>query len=59
MPAAKMIGRSFQAAIQAIDRLVGAGILVHVNVGRRNRGLETPELIEAFTPLGTAREPGR
>ena len=50
-----MIGRSFQA----IDRLVGAGILVHVNVGRRNRAFEAPELIEAFRPLETAREPGR
>ncbi len=49
--AAKLIGRSFQAASQAIDRLVSAGILVQVNVGRRNRAFEAPELIEAFTAL--------
>ena len=49
--AAKLIERSFQAASQAIDRLVSAGILVQVNVGRRNRAFEAPELIEAFTAL--------
>ena len=49
--AAKLIGRSFQAASQAIDRLVSAGILVQGNVGRRNRAFEAPELIEAFTAL--------
>ena len=49
--AAKLIGRSFQAASQAIDRLVSAGILVQINVGRRNRAFEAPELIEAFTAL--------
>ena len=67
--AAKLIGRSFQAASKAIDRLVSAGILVQVNVGRRNRAFEAPELIEAFTalerrlasPTGDARvsEPAR
>ena len=49
--AAGLIGRSFQAASQAIDRLVGAGVLAQVNVGRRNRAFEAPELIEAFTAL--------
>ena len=49
--AAKLIGRSFQAASQAIDRLVNAGVLQQVNVGRRNRAFEAPELIEAFTAL--------
>jgi Fic family protein len=49
--AAALIGRSFQAASQAIDRLVKAGVLVQVNVGRRNRAFEAPELIEVFTAL--------
>ena len=49
--AAALIDRSFQAASQAIDRLVGAGVLVQVNTGRRNRTFEAPELIEAFTAL--------
>ena len=46
-----LIGRSFQATSLAIDRLVGAGILTQVTVGRRNRAFEAPELIEAFTAL--------
>ena len=49
--AAELTGRSFQAANQAIDRLVGAGVLVQVSVGRRNRAFEAPELIDLFTAL--------
>ncbi len=49
--AAELTGRSFQAANQAMDRLVAAGVLVQVNVGRRNRAFEAPELINAFTAL--------
>ena len=49
--AATLIERSFQAASQAMERLVNAGVLVQINVGRRNRAFETPELIEAFTAL--------
>ena len=56
--AAESIGRSFQAASQAINQLKEAGVLAQVTVGRRNRIFEAPELIEAFTALGaTAREP--
>ena len=47
--AAELVGRSFQAANQAIGRLVEAGALVQVNVGRRNRAFEAPELVDAFT----------
>ena len=47
--AAALTGRSFQAANQAIDRLVDAGVLVQVNVGRRNRAFEAPELVDLFT----------
>ena len=49
--AATLIDRSFQAAGQAIDRLVDAGVLAQANVGRRNRTFEAPELIDAFTDL--------
>lgn len=49
--ASELIGRSFQATNQAIERLVGAGVLVQVTLGRRNRAFEAPELIEAFTAL--------
>ena len=49
--ASDLIGRSFQATSQAIDRLVGVGILKQVTVGRRNRAFEAPELIVAFTAL--------
>ena len=47
--AARLIGRSFQATNQAIGRLVDAGVLVQVTVGRRNRAFEAPELVEEFT----------
>ena len=47
-----LAGCSFQAADQAIDRLVDAGVLVQVNVGRRNRAFEAHfELIDVFTAL--------
>ena len=46
------LGRAvLQATSQAIDRLVAAGVLKQVTVGRRNRAFEAPELIEAFTAL--------
>ena len=50
---AELIGRSFQATSQGIDRLVDAGVLSQINVGRRNRAFEAPELIEAFNSLET------
>lgn len=46
---AELVGRSFQAANQAIERLVEAGVLVQVSVGRRNRAFEARELVDAFT----------
>jgi len=49
--AAEMIGRSFIQTNEAIVRLVEAGILKQVTVGRRNRAFEAPEIIEAFTAL--------
>ena len=49
--ASELVGRSFPAASMAIDRLVAAGVLVQVNVGRRNRAYEAPELIDVFTAL--------
>ena len=47
--AAELVGRSFQAASLAVDRLVGAGVLVQVNIGRRNRAFEAHELVDEFT----------
>ncbi|MBO0881646.1 MAG: hypothetical protein J2P17_15150, partial [Mycobacterium sp.] len=49
--AASLIGRSFPATNAAIERLVQAGILRQVTVGRRNRAFESPEAITAFTAL--------
>jgi Fic family protein len=67
--ATDLIGRTFQATNQAISRLVEAEILKQVNVSRRNRAFEAPELIRQFTdlerrlasPTGNARssEPSR
>lgn len=49
--AAELIGRTFQATNQAIARLEDSGILKQVNVGRRNRAFEAPEVIRKFTDL--------
>ena len=49
--AAELIGRSFQAASQAVNQLIEAGVLKQVTVGRRNRASEASELIEAVTAL--------
>jgi Fic family protein len=49
--ASDLIGRTFQATNQAISRFVETGILRQVNVGRRNRAFEAPELIRQFTDL--------
>lgn len=47
--ASELIERSFQATSLAVDRLVEAGVLVQVSIGRRNRAFEAPELVDAFT----------
>jgi Fic family protein len=49
--AADLIGRTFQATNEAIERLAKARVLQQVNVGRRNRAFEAPELIKTFTDL--------
>ncbi len=49
--AAFLIGRTFNPAAEAIQRLVDADILRQVTVGRRNRAFEAPEVIAAFTAL--------
>ena len=46
-----MISRSFIQTNEAISRLVEAGILKQVTVGRRNRAFEAPDIIAAFTDL--------
>jgi len=49
--ASELIHRSFQATNEAVNRLVEAGILTPVKIGRRDRAFEAAELIEAFTDL--------
>ena len=49
--AAGLIGRSYPQTNEAVNRLVEAGILRQVTVGRRNRAFEAPEIIDAFTDL--------
>jgi Fic family protein len=49
--AAGLIGRSFQATNEAVERLVRAEVLQQVTVGRRNRAFEAQELIRTFTDL--------
>ncbi len=47
--ASELVGRSFPATSLAIERLVAAGVLVQISVGRRNRAYEAPGLIDIFT----------
>jgi Fic family protein len=47
--AAALIGRSFLATNQAVERLVKENILTSSRAGRRNRAFEASELISAFT----------
>ncbi len=49
--AAALIGRTFAPANEAITKLVDAGVLRPVTVGRRNRAFEATGVIEAFTAL--------
>ncbi|HEX4865707.1 MAG TPA: Fic family protein [Acidimicrobiales bacterium] len=49
--ASDLIGRSFPQSNAAIARLINAGILKQVTVGRRNRAFEAPDVIDAFTDL--------
>jgi Fic family protein len=49
--AARLLDRSFKAVNDGIARLADAGIVRQVNIGRRNRAFEAPEVIEEFTAL--------
>jgi len=49
--AAALLGRTFKPANDAIQRLVGAGVMRQITIGRRNRAYEAPEIIDAFTDL--------
>lgn len=49
--AARLTGRTFRPANEAVERLVAADILRQVTIGRRNRAFEAPEIIAAFTDL--------
>jgi Fic family protein len=47
--AAAHIGRTFQATSDAVNRLVDAGVVRQVSLGRRNRAFEVVDLFDAFT----------
>ena len=49
--ASELIGRSFPQTNEAIGRLVEAGILTQITVGRRNRAFEASEIVDAFADL--------
>jgi Fic family protein len=49
--AASLIGRSFVHTNEAVGRLLEAGVINQITVGRRNRAFEAPEIIDAFTDL--------
>lgn len=49
--AAELIGRSYPQTNEAIKRLVSAGVLSQVTVGRRNRAFEARAIVNAFTDL--------
>lgn len=49
--AARLIGRTYQATNDGIEKLRAAGVLNQIRVGRRNRAFEARDVIEAFTDL--------
>jgi Fic family protein len=49
--AAELIGRSFERTNEAIARLVEAGVVLPVTVGRRNRAFEAKAILDAFADL--------
>jgi hypothetical protein len=65
--AARLIGRTYQAANEGIENLQAGGVLSQVRVGRRNRAFEARDVIDAFTdlerqlgsPEGTRDHPNR
>lgn len=46
-----LIDRTFKPTHTAIERLVEAGILKPIEINRRSRAYEAPEIIDAFTAL--------
>jgi Fic family protein len=49
--AAALVGRSYIAANDAVARLLEAGVVRQVGMGRRNRAFEAREVVNAFTDL--------
>lgn len=49
--AAALVGRSFQAANEAMGRLEAAGVVRQINIGRRNRAFEAKAVVDAFAEL--------
>lgn len=46
-----LIDRSFPSSSEAVFRLVEAGILSQVSIGKRNRAFEARDIVDAFTDL--------
>jgi Fic family protein len=49
--AAELTGRSYPQVNEAIGRLVSAGVLAQISVGKRNRAFEARDIINAFGDL--------
>jgi len=49
--AAALIGRSYIAVNEAVVRLLAAGVISQVSMGRRNRAFQAGEIVTAFTDL--------
>jgi Fic family protein len=49
--AAELTGRSYPQVNEAIGRLVSAGVLAQISVGKRNRAFEAKDIINAFSDL--------
>jgi Fic family protein len=49
--AANLIGRTYAAANLAVERLLEAGVVRQISVGKRNRAFEAPAIVTAFTDL--------
>ena len=49
--AAELIDRTFPAVSDAIARLINAGVLNQITIGKRNRAFEANAVIDVFTSL--------
>lgn len=57
--AAELIGRSFQATNEEMQRLVESGVVSQVNLDRRNRAFEVHEVVDALCSSAPVSKPRR